>query len=61
MIELKNISNQFLTLYLNRQGDVISIDLQPGETQEFENLNDFINLYYLLDPSLNLILIKDVN
>ena len=55
MFKLKNISTK--VLYLYRFDTLEKVTLLPNEIIEVLNINEYINLEGLLDPSKNILII----
>ena len=56
---VKNVSRKVISLVDTSQGIISQLDLLPGEELSIEDLSFILNLLPLLDPSLNLIQIRE--
>ena len=56
---VKNVSRKVIPLVDTSQGIISQLDLLPGEELSIEDLSFILNLLPLLDPSLNLIQIRE--
>ena len=56
---VKNVSRKVIPLVDTSQGTISQLDLLPGEELSIEDLSFILNLLPLLDPSLNLIQIRE--